>query len=170
MGARIRSIFRSLTKRGRVEQAMADEMEFHMAARRDDLIRQGLSPAEAERRARLEFGGMEHFKEECRQSLGLRLIDEFTGDLRYAWRQLRKSPTFTVLAAAILAIGIGGSSAIFSTIDAVLLRMLPVREPEQLRRLEWTARNPDFMRSYNGNSRPGASGERVNWSISYPVY
>src|SRR4030095_5381166 len=131
MLSRIRSWLGSVLRRSKVEKEMASEMEFHLAVRRDDLIRRGLSPDEASRHARLEFGGCERYKEECRESLGLRLLDQLRGDLRYAWRQLGKTPTFTILAVAILAIGIGANTAIFSAIDAFLLRMLPVQQPEQ---------------------------------------
>jgi predicted permease len=170
MWTRVRSWLASLMQRKRIERDMADEMEFHLAARTEDLIRRGLSREEASRQARLEFGAVEGYKEKCRESLGLRLVDELRADLRYSWRQLGKSPTFSILAVAILAIGIGANTAVFSAIDAVLLRMLPVKQPEQLRRLEWTARRTGFCRSYNGSSRPNAAGERLYWSISYPVY
>ena len=170
MLSRIRSWLDSVLRRSKVEKEMASEMEFHLAVRRDDLIRRGLSPDEASRHARLEFGAVERYKEECRESLGLRLLDQLRGDLRYAWRQLGKTPTFTILAVAILAIGIGANTAIFSAIDAFLLRMLPVQQPEQLRRLEWAARKTGFFRSYDGDTKKNSAGERVAWSISYPVY
>src|SRR5439155_20771273 len=70
----------------------------------------------------------------------------------------------------VLAIGIGANTAVFSAIDAVLLRMLPVRQPEQLRQLQWTTRRAGFTRSYDGRNTTNAAGERVAWSISYPVY
>ena len=170
MRAQVRSWLSGLLRRKRLEQQLAEEMQSHLALRAEDLVRRGVSREEALRRARLEFGAMENYKEECRESRGLRWIDELRGDLRYSWRQLRQSPAFSALAVAILAIGIGANTAIFSAMDAVLLRLLPVRQPEQLRRLQWTARRTGFFRSYDGALNRNPTGERVGWSVSYPVY
>jgi predicted permease len=169
MWSRIRSWLRSLARRDRLEHDMADEVNFHLAARAEDLVRRGISRAEASRRAHLEFGAVDRYKDECRQSLGLRLADELRADLRCSWRQMRKSPAFSLLAIAILAVGIGANVAVFSAVHAVLLRMLPVQQPEQIRRVEWSARRTGFFRSYNGSMRREAGG-RVGWSVSYPVY
>jgi hypothetical protein len=81
---------------------------------------------EARRRARIEFGAVERLKEEAREARGLRLVDEFSGDLRYGWRQLVRTPSFSLLAVTVLAVGIGANTVIFSAIDAVLLQSLPV--------------------------------------------
>ena len=91
-----------------------------------------LSPEEAVRIARLEFGSVEKYKEEARQSLGLKLIDETGGDLRYAFRSLARNKAFTLAAVGTLALGIGANTAIFSLMDAVLVRQLPVERPEEL--------------------------------------
>ena len=87
---------------------------------------------EARRRAGVEFGGIGARKEDIREALGLRLLDEVTGDLRYAFRQLRRSPAFTAVAVVSLALGIGANTAIFSLLDAVLFRTLPVKNPQEL--------------------------------------
>jgi hypothetical protein len=140
---------------------MAAEMEAHLAERTDDLISRGLSPAEAVRQARLEFGAVQHYREECRSARGWRWMDEFLGDIRYVLRQHRRSPTFAALAIVVLDIGIGANTALFSAIDAVLLR-LPVQHPEQLRQLEWCSKEPDFCTGYSGRIDNRGGGSRVS--------
>jgi predicted permease len=168
--ARARSWLRGLARRRSLEQEMADEMEFHIAARAEELARRGLFPTDALRQARVEFGGVERYKEECRESVGLRLVDELRADLVYAGRQLRRAPALSLATVSILALGIGASTALFSTVDAALLRLLPVDRPEELRRLAWTAPRPGFCRSYNGENWIGPNGEEISTSFSYPVY
>ena len=112
---------------------MAEELQFHIQRRAEDLAAsQGLDAADAARRARLEFGAMNRYKEEARQSLGLRLVDEWRNDLRYAWRTLWRNKGFAVAAVATLAVGIGANTAIFSVLNAVILRPLPVQRPDEL--------------------------------------
>jgi len=130
--ARLRSWLRASLHRSRLERDMDDEFRFHVERYAGDLVRGGVPREEAARRARIEFGGIEAWKEDCRASLGLRLLDELTGDLRYAVRQLRRSPAFTAVAVLSLALGIGANTAIFTLINALMLRTLPVREPQQL--------------------------------------
>src|SRR6266571_6679821 len=103
MWARLGSWVGGLVRRGRVEREMADELQFHLQARAEYWERQGLSPQEAARRARLEFGGLEGYKEQCREARGRRLLDELRADLRFGMRQLRRAPAFTIVATATLA-------------------------------------------------------------------
>ena len=130
--ARLRSSIRSLFHRATLERELDDELRFHVDQYRDDLIRTGVSRAEAQRRAHIEFGAVEARKEECREAVGLRLIDEVTGDLRYALRQLRGSPAFTAVAVLSLALVIGANTAIFSLVNALMWRTLPVKSPDSL--------------------------------------
>jgi predicted permease len=111
------------------------------------LLGSGVDAREARRRARADFGSIEAHKEQCREAVGLRLLNELRGDVRYAIRLLRRSPAFTVVALLSLALGIGANTAIFSLIDTVLVRTLPVQEPQQL-----------FFIDNSGGSSGGSSG------------
>jgi predicted permease len=138
----LRTFTEFVFRRTRIEHEMDEEFRAHLEIRAADLERQGLSRAEAERQARIEFGGYQRYKEECREALGTRLLQELVADLRYGMRQLRRDPGFTAVAVLTLALGIGANTAIFSVIDAVLLKALPVRDPGQLVLLRWTAHKP----------------------------
>src|SRR6188474_820002 len=135
---RIRSLVRSILHRLTVEEEMSDEVRFHLERRAEDLmVQRGLSQAEAYRHARLEFGSVERYKEEGRQARGLRLLDELRADLRFAARTFKKNPGFTLAAIATLALGIGANTAVFSAVDTVLFRDLPVKNPAELVAFNW---------------------------------
>jgi predicted permease len=169
--ARLVSFWRGVLGRGRLEREMADEIAFHIEARAAELERRGLEPAEALRQARLEFGAVDRYKEECRESRGLRLFDELRADVRFAIRQLVRAKAFSLSTIALLGVGMGASTALFSTADAVLLRMLPVERPQELRRLAWLdAERSRFYRTYDGSKQPGPAGTRLATSFAYPVY
>lgn len=118
--------------RQRFEDDMDDELRFHIEAYVADLVRSGISHEEAARRARIEFGSMETKKEECRQAYGLQRLDELGADLRLTFRTIRRNPGFAAVAILSLALGIGATTAIFGVLDAVMLRLLPVRDPSGL--------------------------------------
>ncbi len=132
MLARLRSLGRMIFRRSRWEQDLKDELQFHIEQRADHLARTGLSREEALRRARLEFGGVEGYKEGCREARGGRWVDELFRNVVYAARSMRKSPGFTAVAVISLALGIGANAAVFSLLHRLMLTKLPVRDPERL--------------------------------------
>src|ERR1035441_7994236 len=134
--ARIRHRWRALFHRREWENNLNDEIQGHVDQRVEDLIRRGLTPEEAERRARIELGSREAYKEQCREEHGLRWPDEIKQDMLYAARLLRRSPGFTAVAIVSLALGIGANTVVFSAINVLLLKPLPVSSPGELRFVE----------------------------------
>src|SRR5260221_7846085 len=126
---------RSIFRRKSVEAEVDEELRFHFEKQVSKLVQSGLTPAEARRRARLEFGGMEQLKEDHRDARGVTFIETLLQDIRFGLRTLRKSPGFTAVVVLTLALGIGANTAIFTLIDAVMLKLLPVVNPKQLYRL-----------------------------------
>jgi predicted permease len=127
-----RSFLRAIFRRSRMEDDMRSELQSHMERHVEDLVAQGTPIDEATRRARIEFGTVDAIRDECRESVGLRWPLEIARDLKYAARILRKSPAFTLTAVATFALCIGVNTAIFSVVDSLLLRSLPLPQPDRL--------------------------------------
>jgi hypothetical protein len=141
--------FRNHRKR---DQDLDRELRYHVDRRISALIAEGVDPGEARRRAAIELGGAEQIKEACRDVRRSRWLEDLARDLRYGARLLKRSPLFAAAAVASLALGIGANTAIFSLMDLVMLRMMPVHEPERL--VQFQKHYPPYGR---GN-------------ISYPAY
>jgi len=134
--AYFRSLATRFLHRSQIEDDMEEELRSHIQHRADDLERSGLARAEAERRARIEFGGHERFKEESREALGGNFIETLIKDVRFSVRVLRKSRGFTIVAVLTLALAIGANAVVFSVLNALILRPLNVPQPESLYTIE----------------------------------
>jgi predicted permease len=153
---------RALFGRKSVERELDDELGFHFEQQVEKYIRGGMGREEARRRARLEFGGLDQVKEECRDARGVRLLGTVAQDIRYGLRMLRKSPGFSFFAVLTLALGIGANSAIFSILEAQLWRSLPFPDAERLmdvhvvlrsNRKQWDVLGVSAFRAWQEQSR-----------------
>ena len=152
----LRALVSALFQRASVENDTDEELRAHVQNRADDLERSGLTRAEAERRARIEFGAHEKFKEQCREARGGFWLETVWSDIRYGSRMLAKNPGFTTVAVMTLALGIGVNTTLFTAFDSIALKPLPVKDPESVVRFKrWFA--------------SGASGD-IQYAFSYPEY
>jgi predicted permease len=149
MPVSVRKIVNALRRRDNWEQSLDDELSSHIAMRADDLEKSGLTRREAERRARLELGSRERYKDEVRAAFGIRAVDELSQDVGYALRTLRKDKAFAAVAVLSLALGVGVNTIVFGMLNTVLFKPMPgIVNPQELY----------FV------------GTTQFWSVSYPNY
>src|SRR5262245_2174422 len=146
---RLTSLWRNLFHKSRMEQELTQEIDTYLEMLVEQKINAGFDPAEARRAALIELGGREQVKEKVREVSAGHHLETLWEDLRYALRMLGRNPGFASVAVLSLALGIGANTAIFSLLDAVLLKTLPVKNPEQLVFLERGGGPPSPKRSSN---------------------
>jgi putative ABC transport system permease protein len=151
---------RRLFFRERLEADLDKELRFHFEFQVADKVRSGIPESEARRLTRIEFGGIEQIKEDCRERRGTMWLESLLQDLRYALRKLRKAPGFTLTAVLTLALGIGATTAIFTLVQQVMLQSLPVTRPDQL----WRIGDQPRCCNWDGYSQDG-DGELSDWSL-----
>jgi predicted permease len=149
------------------ERELAAELESHLQLHVDDYVKAGMTPSEARRRAIIALGGVEQTKEQYRDRRGLPAFESLLRDLRYGVRTLMKSPSFTIAGVLILGLGIGVNSAIFTVVNAVLLKPLPFSDAGRIVRL-WHTPPPDL---FAGSSTfPLSPANFVDWEAQNTVF
>jgi predicted permease len=147
------------------------EIRSHLELEADDLDEEGAQPGDAKYRARREFGNVVAAEERFYESRRWMWLEQMAQDLRYGLRMMRHSPAFTFIAVLSLALGIGANTAVFSLVDALMVKSLPVRAPAELRVLTWVRSDKAPVDMHSGyGMRDPETGQRVSGSFSYPIY
>lgn len=169
LSKRIAAFGRSTLHRRRFESEMDEEIQFHLDQQTESGIANGLSPQEAYRQARANFGSTESQKSEMRAVFGKRWVDELLGDVSFAFRLFRKSKGFTAIAVASIALAIGANTAVFSLANQMLIERLAVPKPEQLRVFLMASGEQNVVHSSWGHSwQEGALD--LHDSVPYPMF
>src|SRR5215467_14634003 len=165
------SLLKRLFHRERLENELDKELSDHLERRSADLIGGGMDAAEARRQARLEFGGNDQIKEICRDARSTRWLEDLVHDCRYALRTMHANKAFTALAVLSLALGIGANTAIFSFMDSILLRSLPISDPASLVVLQYHTKRAEFHgRQFHDNEYEDSNGGLVAGTFAYPAF
>jgi hypothetical protein len=132
--------FKRLFRRSKEDSELSEELESHLAHEIDDNLARGLSPGEARRQAYVRLGNPLRIRERVWETNRIAWLEDTWCDLHYAARTLKKAPSFTFVALLVMALGIGANTAIYSFLDSLLLRSLPVSDPSSLVILSWHAK------------------------------
>jgi predicted permease len=180
----LRVVLQSLVRRSRTEDELDEEIRFHLERQIAEGLKKGLTPKEARYAALRTMGAIDKSKDESRDVRGVTMVSDFLGDLRYAGRALRRSPGFALLAVVIMALGIGANTAVFSVVNAVLLKPLPYRGADRIVTLatdlptgerialvslanfrDWRDENSAFeaMATYRGGEFPVSAGTEAEF-------
>jgi hypothetical protein len=148
-----------------------NEIQSHLDIESDELSEEGSNPTDAKYQARRAFGNVTTSQERFYESSRWLWLEQFIQDLRYGVRMLRQSPVFTAVAVLSLALGIGANTAVFSLVDAVMLKSLPVHAPGELRILTWVRTDKEPNISHSGyTTEDPKTGQHVSGSFSYAAY
>lgn len=159
---RLASIVRWIARRNQAERDLTDEMESFVDMAAADELRDGASVAEARRRAAHQLGGLEQAKERVRYARHGAWLDTVGRDVRCGLRQIRRNPSFSAIAIATLALGIGGITAMFSAVDAVLIRPLPYTDADRLVMIWDEMPQTDIVGKHNATPAEWIEWRRLN--------
>ena len=168
------SFFRKLgwfLRRSDKEAEFQEELQFHLEEEAAERLSQGLADAEAQRAARRELGNVALVQEDTRASWTWTFAEQLAEDIRYGLRTIVANKTFSAMAILSLALGIGANTAIFSFMDSILLRSLPVHDPQSLVVLSWRTPRPEFHGSdRHDDNYKDPNGGYIGGNFAYPAF